>query len=314
MTALAPLPRRQRFTGNLFTVVSMLCWATGFPVTEELLHDWDPLTLVLARLGIAGLVLALLQPLMHTRCAWSRLPWLQALWVGGAGLGLSTLCLVWGQAYSDPVTVAVLATTVPLVSAIMGTLAGEERLQGRLLVAIALAMAGGALTSLDVTEQRVGFRGGEILVLLSVVLWTWFSRASVAQLASIPAYPKTVVTLLAGAAFLLPIVLISKGSGMLELRYAVTPYHVGLLAWLAGASIGLSLVFWLAGAQRLGVTIASLHQNAVPFYVLLFALLAGASVQATQIAGALLVVCGAVLAQLPSMSMSAVRDNVPDQP
>lgn len=289
-----------RLTGNVFTLVSMLFWATGFPVTEQLLHDWDPLFLVPMRLGLAGLVLALFQPFMRTGYDWRALPWRRALWIGGAGLGGSTLCLVWGQKYSDPVTVAVLATTVPLVSAIMGTLAGEERLSGRLLLAIAFAMAGGILTSWEVSEQSVGFRGGEVLALLSVVLWTWYSRASVAQLADIPAYPKAIVTLLAGALLLLPFALGANLSGALMLRYALTPYHLGLLAWLAIAAIGLSMVFWLAGAQRLGVTIASMHQNAVPFYVLLFAVFAGASVRAAQVVGALLVVCGAVLAQLHS--------------
>ena len=136
MSANQPLPVPQRLTGNLFTVVSMLFWATGFPVTERLLDDWDPLTLVFVRIGLAGLVLALLWPLMSPGYAWRRLPWGRVMWVGGIGLGLGTLFLVWGQHYSDPITVAVLATTVPLVSAIMGAWAGEERLSGRLLVAI----------------------------------------------------------------------------------------------------------------------------------------------------------------------------------
>ncbi|ETW98853.1 MAG: hypothetical protein ETSY2_42065 [Candidatus Entotheonella gemina] len=237
---------------------------------------------------------------MRTAYDWHTLPWLRVLWIGGAGLGGSALCLVWSQQYADPVTIAVLATTIPLVSAIMGALAGEERLSLRLLLAIAFAMAGGILTSLEFSGQTVGFRGGEVLALLSVVLWTWYSRASVAQLAQIPAYPKAVVTLLAGALVLLPFVIGGAQSGTLALRYALTPYHLGLLAWMAIASVGLSMVFWLAGAKHLGVTIASMHQNAVPFYVLLFALLAGASVQVAQVVGALLVVYGAVLAQLPS--------------
>ncbi len=287
-----------RLSGNLFTVASMLLWATAFPVTEQLLDGWEPLLLVPARLGLAGFVLALFQPLMPTAYDWRTLPWRRVLWIGGAGLGGSTLCIVWGQKYADPVTIAILATTVPLVSAIMGTLAGEERLSGRLLLAIALAMAGGMLTSLEVSEQTIGFRGGEVLALVSVVLWTWYSRASVAQLANIPAYPKSIASLLAGALWLLTFVLGVAISGTLELRYSLAPYHLGLLAWMAVASIGLSMVFWLAGAQRLGVTIASMHQNAVPFYVLLFALFAGASVQTTQVVGALLVVCGAVLAPL----------------
>ncbi len=293
-------PQGVRLTGNVFTVVSMLLWATGFPATEQLLHGWDPLFLVPVRLGLAGLALALFLPFVRTGYHWRTLPWLRAFWIGGAGLGGSTLCLVWSQKYSDPVTISILATTVPLVSALMGTLTGEERLSGCLVLAIAFAMTGGVLTSWGSSEQIIGFRGGEVLALLSVVLWTWYSRASVAQLADIPAYPKAVVTLLAGTLLLLPFAFGASLSGVLALRYALTPYHLGLLAWMVVASIGLSMVFWLAGAQRLGVTVASMHQNVVPFYVLLFALFAGASVRWTQVVGALLVVCGAVLAQFHS--------------
>ena len=49
-----------RLQGNLLAVLSMLLWATSFPITDVLLNTWDPLSLALVRLSGAGLVLALL--------------------------------------------------------------------------------------------------------------------------------------------------------------------------------------------------------------------------------------------------------------
>ena len=56
--------------------------------------------------------------------------------------------------------------------------------------------------------------------------------------------------------------------------------------------------FWVLSADRIGVTVAAIHINVVPFYVVILMLWFGGSLILTQIAGAILVAVGVILAQI----------------
>ena len=60
------------------------------------------------------------------------------------------------------------------------------------------------------------------------------------------------------------------------------------------------MVFWMTASRLLGVTVASIHLNGVPFYVILMALAVGGTIYTSQVWGACLVAAGALLAQLPA--------------
>ena len=122
-----------------------------------------------------------------TRLRWREWPIKQACLTGAIGLGFGTVLMNFGFLYSNPVNVAVIATTVPVVSVIMGMFQGEERLTLRIGIALCFALAGGVLVSISSLETEVGFQGGELLMVIAVVLYTWFSRVSAKQLRVIPA-------------------------------------------------------------------------------------------------------------------------------
>jgi drug/metabolite transporter (DMT)-like permease len=72
-------------------------------------------------------------------------------------------------------------------------------------------------------------------------------------------------------------------------------------------AVCLSMLLWLRAARLIGVTIAAMHQNMVPFYVMAMALAIGGRVETAQLVGGIMVVTGAVLAQWPVRQRDAVR-------
>jgi drug/metabolite transporter (DMT)-like permease len=77
--------------------------------------------------------------------------------------------------------------------------------------------------------------------------------------------------------------------------------HVGLLVFTSVASLALAQFMWIRGAAGLGILLASLHMNAVPFYVMVIVVLfLGESWNWWQAAGAALVAVGVLLAQSAS--------------
>ena len=185
-----------RTQGNVMAVLSMLLWSTSFPISEVLLLRWDALSLAVVRLGGGALMLTLMGWGIRNRYSWTNWPVRNALVVGAVGIGVGTLALNLGIKYSNPVNASVIATTIPLFSVMLGVIRREETLSLRITVAIGLAICGGILVSWSSTQTQAGFQGGELLMLGAVILWTWYSRVAVTSLLVIPAYPRTVLTML----------------------------------------------------------------------------------------------------------------------
>jgi len=286
--------------GNLVALLCMVLWATSFPVTELLLRDWHPMLLVPARLVPGTLAILLIVVLAGQAATIRRAPWRTLLLIGGLGMGAGTTLIVWAQDYADPVTVSIIITTMPLVSAVMGYVAGSERITLALALGIAAAIAGGVLVTLKPDVAEVGLRGGEVLALLSVFLWAWFARGAVTRLGDLPDLARAAFSMAAASLVVVLATCIALAVGAVEPRYDLSLSSIGLVLWLGVISNGLTMVFWMTASRHLGVTVASIHLNGVPFYVILMALAVGGTIYTAQIWGACLVAAGALLAQLPA--------------
>ncbi len=286
--------------GNLVALFCMVLWASSFPITGALLADWHPLLLTPARLVPGSIVILLASLAAGHGKAVRRAPWRRILLFGGLGMGMGTTLLVFALNYANPVTVAIITTTFPLVSAVMGYFGGSERVTLALGLGIACAIAGGVLLSFEPGSATLDLRGGEILALLSVFLWAWFARGAVLSLGDLPDLARAACTMLAAS---LMVSLVAAGAflaGAVEPRYDLSLDSIGLLLWLGVIANGVTMVLWMTASRLLGVTVAGIHLNGVPFYVILMALAVGGTIFAQQVWGACLVALGALLAQLPA--------------
>lgn len=288
-------------SGNLLALLSTALWASSFPATEHLLQGWDPLLLCLARLGGAALFLLLVALLAGRMAELRRASWRDAAFLGSAGVAAPVFLLILGQARADAVTVAVLSTTLPLISALMGWAFDGERPRLPVFLGILLAILGGSLASLAGAGPAAGPRGGELLVLASMVLWIWYSRAALRRLGGSSDLAISGLTMAAGALLVAAASALALPLGLAAPRLDLSAPSLLLLAWMSMAAIGLSVLLWFTCARLLGLTVAAIHTNLAPFYVMLIALAFGGEIVPQQALGASLVVAGALLAQLASL-------------
>lgn len=283
--------------GNALTVVSVFAWATGFPVTKILLETWDPVLIAMARLGIGALTLMTLLTITGRLGELKIVNWRDALMIGGGFLGSATIGIVIAQDLADPVTVVIITTGMPLVSAIIGRFTAAEPFRPQVLIGISLAIVGGVLAVLATVDEGPGFRGGEVIVLFTMTMFTLFSRASVARFKNVSDITKAAVTLFGAFVVFLPITAVLFKLGIVEAEYDTSVQSILLILWMGGFAIGISMALWLAAGRMLGVTVAAIHQNAAPFHVMIIMLFIGGTFLIEQFFAALLVVAGAVLAQ-----------------
>lgn len=278
-------------------MTSMILWSSGFPASEELFKTWHPLMTAIGRLIIGGLALLPLMMMPSNRLNFALVPWKKVFYIGGVGLGFSTVCLNVGIMYSNAVTAAILVTMMPPAAFMLAMIDGERRLTLRWALGISMAVAGGIWASLYNEAGTMGFQGGELMIGLAVLSFAWYSRGTVKHFEGMSIVSITTLTLLAGGVVTTAVIVPAQMTGMVDLYFDLSPRPVGLLVWISAIANGFAMLCWLNAVSRIGVTVGAFHQNMVPFYVMLIAVAWGGSIVGQQFLAALVVISGVVVTQ-----------------
>jgi len=275
-------------------------WGANLPVTKVMLRYYDLIPMAALRTAAATVALALLLWLVEGRRALRVDIDLSRFLLLGLMMASFFAVYALGLQYSNPITAAAVQVAGPLVASVTVRLVTGLRFDPGFGVALALTVLGGFILSAGSLfgSGSVTFGGGEIVLLLSNVLWTlysikaqaWFERASQlhrAYVASLSAM---------GWLFL-------GCFGLVAVGWARSPSDV-TDAWIwtqliivAVLASGLGGYLWNVGASRLGVAIASLWVNLVPFFAVLWSMVYGFIPNAYQIAGGLVALSGVVYMQ-----------------
>ncbi len=286
------------FAAMLFVGAS---WGANLPVTKVMLGHFDLMPMAAMRTAAATAALAVLLWLVEGRRALRidlRLGRFLAL---GFMMGGFFAVYALGLYFSNPITAALVGVAGPLVSAATVWLVTRQAFDPGFGVALCLTVVGGLIlaSSSLVGKGAATFRGGEIIVMLSNGLWTlyslkaqaWFDRAS--QLHR--AYVASLSAL--GWLILVAVALVALGWSRQPFGVSDSWVWTQLIVTAVLAS-GMGGYFWNVGAARLGVAIASLWVNLVPFFAVLWSMAYGFIPNAYQIAGGLVALSGVVYMQV----------------
>lgn len=275
-------------------------WGLNLPVTKVMLSHFDLIPLAALRTVAAVIVLAIVLVLVEGIGALRIDLGFGRFALLGLMMGTFFCCYALGLKYSNPITAAAVQVAGPLVSAITVRLVTGLRFDPGFGVALALTLAGGAIlaSSSLFGSEHVTFGGGEIVVMLSNGLWTlysikaqtWFDRATQLHRTYVASVSVAVLMCLVGA------VLVALGLSRSPFEVHDTWIWTQFLGVAAVAS-GLGSYYWNVGASRLGVAIASLWVNLVPFFGVLWSIAYGFVPNAYQIAGGLVALSGVVYMQ-----------------
>ena len=291
------LPARNLALGNVYAMGSMLAWAAGLPAAGILIPLLPAEQLGAVRVSLAALVLLPVWFFADGLGAILRASWLRGIMVGSL-LGISSWMIIIGQGLGGAVTAAVITATMPIFAIALEVLLDGRRLTRRLVLGIALSMAGGILT-LDFSAGGSDMLLGVAFCCLSILCYVLGSRFTVTALPDLSMIGRTTLTLSGAAIASIFIALVSLALG----TPLADPGLWGgeeLVALLVFAVAGLSLaqIFWILAIRRIGIGMTSLHSNAAPFYVMIILwLLFAAPWNWAQAAAAGLVALGVLIAQ-----------------
>ncbi len=297
----AAMRGRGRMLGAFAAMVFVgASWGANVPVTKVMLQYYDLLPMAALRTAAATAALALLLAAVEgTRGLRIDLGLGRFLSLGLMMAGFFAV-YAFGIYHSNPITAAAVQVAGPLVAAVTVRLVTGHRFDPGFGTALALTLLGGAILAASslVGRGKLTFGGGEIVVLGSNALWTlyalkaqaWFDRASQLH--------RTYVASVSAMGWLILAAAVTVACGLAQSPFGVTDGWVWTqLLVVAVLASGFGGYAWNVGASRLGVAIASLWVNLVPFFAVLWSMAYGFRPNAYQIVGGLVALSGVVYMQ-----------------
>lgn len=286
----------------------MVLFAAGFPAAELLLENSGVIALILLRNAVGFAVLLVFLRILEQQTEILNLPWRDGFQFGFVGFGFGSVMLLVAQSMSDATTAAIAVAAMPVTAIALEVVLDSRRLTLRFLFSIFLVLIGGVLAS-GVTVQNLSFGVGLALGLIGSGFFAWGSRQTVKKLPELTPLSRTTVTTGGMVAFCLICWVGAEILGQSSATLSITtPRDILLLLIYSILGLSISQVLWIKSVADIGIGIASFHLNATPFYVMVIIFLFGGGWNWMQTGGVLILLSGAVIAQLPDKPFKSSTD------
>ncbi len=291
-------PRSESPSADLLLLIAISLWALNYAVIKVGVSEISPLAFPVLRYGLGGLAMAAILYWREGSLRFARADLPLLLVSAVLGITLNQLCFVYSLVDTGASDVALLGASGPLITALLATAVGLERLGLRHwlgavigLGGVILIVAGGANASLGRSPLV-----GDALA-LGATLCSSASVMPILPLMRRRYSPLRILTfeMLFGSLFLLPLALPS----LVTQDYA----RVGVSGWAAlGYAVVLTGVvtnlLYFTAMREVGPSRAAMFGYLQSFLGVLFAVaLLGERVTALQLAGGLIVIASVVLSR-----------------
>jgi drug/metabolite transporter (DMT)-like permease len=278
-------------------LLMVLIWGTNFSLVKVAMRDFPELAFNAARLVLASAVfLAVMWRTGQSPRAIPRRDWIRLFALGVVGTLLYQLCFLGGVKRTSVGNASLITGSSPIVIAVLSALAGHERVPRLRWVGVGLAMAGLYLVVGHQAEWSAESRGGDALMIASMLCWAVFSVAAQPMLKT---HSPLIVTGLSFSIGTVLYVLVTMPA------LAVTDWgRIGLASWLAMAlsgvlALSVAYLIWYTGVQRLGGIRTSVYSYLTPIVAMsVAAVWLGEPISVNQVAGAGAILSGLALTRL----------------
>ena len=293
---------------NLGLLFMVVIWGAMFPALERILRSWDVFSATAGRHTLAVIALLIVLSMRERAIPVQRgMPWVRLLLLGFFGMTVTALLTTLSVQLSSGASAAIASATNPITSAITARLLHRVPLIPGIVVGSVLSTAGGLIAILGDDNAAMELRGGELLLILANVLWTWYSMMAQRWLAGYSQLHISALTALTGLIGLYAVIAAVGVTGMADFHVDLSPEPVLLMMFAGGISIAIGNSLWHFGVSRVGVTIAAMYSNLIPVVAVAISFWAGTRPTAAQLVGAAVIIAGVLYAQLMALRRQSAQ-------
>jgi drug/metabolite transporter (DMT)-like permease len=283
-------------TTDLLMLAVACIWGINFSVVKLALRDFSPLAFNALRFSAGTFIMLVIMGLRGETTGLARRDLLPVFGLGLIGHTFYQVLFINGIARTTSSNSSLLMATSPIWVVIIGHVLKIER-TGRLVWAGILLSFTGMLLLILGRGQGIslaeGQMLGDLLVLISAMMWALYTTGSKPLLARYSPLKLTALSMLAGTVML---DLISLPALLSQDWAAITPGAWGGLAYSSVFAVVVGYVFWYTSVQRVGNARTAVYSNLTPVIAVIVAwLVVGDRLTPLQALGALVVLGGIVL-------------------
>lgn len=291
--------KKWRAEAALLFVVTV--WGVNYPLLKSVMEVMHPHMINSFRFSISIFVLGGIYLYRHRKksvSVWRPLreyP-LRIAGLGALGFIVYQHLFIHGIYHTTAGNAALIMTSVPLWTALLGAMLGTERIRGGTWFALPFVL-GGAMTIVVGGAGTISFGSGiflgNVLMLCAACSWGCYTALNKPMLRHVSATGLTFLALM----FALPVLI---GMGLPEIARTdwsvVTPRHWAIIVYSGGLSTGLVLALWNNAVNHVGASHTAAYGNLVPLTALTASyLLLGETVTPIQIIGGGAVIGGLLI-------------------
>jgi len=299
---------RKAIIANLGFLLMVVIWGAMFPALERILRTWDVFSATAGRHTLAVVTLLIVLSIRERSIPVHRgLPWVRLLLLGFFGMTVTALLTTLSVHFSSGASAAIASATNPITSALTARLLHRVPLLPGIVIGSVVSTAGGLISILGGDSAAVELRGGELLLIVANVLWTWYSMMAQRWLAGYSQLHISGLTALTGLIGLYAVIALVGATGMADFHIDLSPEPVLLLIFAGAVSVAVGNSLWHFGVSRVGVTIAAMHNNLIPIVAVMISFWAGTKPTVAQLIGAGVIIAGVLYAQMMALRRQSAQ-------
>lgn len=292
-------PRTARGTFGLIDLMLLamiLIWGINFSVVKVALAEMMPLSFNSIRFLLASALTSLALKLIEGDVGFAKEDRWRLLGLGLIGNTCYQLLFINGINYTTAGNSSLLLSTTPIFVSLIGATLGIERVGKLAWVGVFCSFAGismvivGSGKELGLARETIG---GDILILISALVWALSTVLSKPMLSRYSALKLTALAMVTGTPF---IVLFSIPQ-LLAQHWAAISWRGWLGLLFSGSmAVALSYVIWNSGVSKVGGARTAVYSNLTPVIAAIFAWLTlGEAITAFMVVGAAMIFLGIYL-------------------
>jgi drug/metabolite transporter (DMT)-like permease len=227
----------------IYIAIALLTWSSAYAAIAYALASFTPGQVALARLAIGSLCFAVLIGVRRSPLP-QRRDWLRLAVLGVIGLTTYHLCLNYAETRIASGTAAILIALVPAATTTLSAVWIGERISGRRLLGLAVALFGVVMVVLA-SGKQVTFQPMAALVLVSVIASAIFFVGQKPLFARNDMIGVTAFGFFAGTLGAVPF-----GFGLPHALIMAPWPHIAALIWLGIAPTFIGYLTWNAALRR----------------------------------------------------------------
>lgn len=287
-----------RYLVLLVVTLSTFFWGSNFNAGASVVADASPYVVATERFVFATIIIMIFMLLKdRTSIIALQKNWIAFIALGLLGITGFNLAFFIGLKTTSAINGSLIMATSPITTALLAAMIDKHKISliqtvGMLisLFGVVIVVSNGSIMNLI----SLNFSSGDLIIMLGNLAWATYTVGSRKYISNSTPLQTTTYTMLFGTIGIL-LFTVYNNNLLISLNNITIKNHL-ILVYMAVCGTVLAYLFWNFGIKEIGAANTAVFFNLVPVFTMILALFTGSVPNLLQISGALIVICGVILA------------------